>query len=663
MHFILNLQGPGASAGRSSRASSVGAHSRLRSSGMRERRDLRDVDVEEDIFNAPPKSDSKSKRSVWQLRNMAESGTEEGFPPVFKEKIHDKAYHVGDSCTLRVQVLANPTPSVSWYRNDELLTDGGRVRTFKGEEGRHNLTILSTKPHDFGVFKCVARNKYGKVTCRARMLLGDNPTRPGRPHVTKVADSEIYMIWDEPETDGNSYILAYRVDWHRQGDERWTVATYCIDECALVKGLKPETKYRFRVCAINKFGISPYSWASVEVKTKPKNAPCIDIDSETKKILLRSRQATSRPSPDPSPSASRRNSLDDLPDPADLADRKEDYDFLDRDVHLQEVDPKKYLQFTTDLWRGRFTLIRNVKPKEGTKVRRVAKVIPYSDNTKEDSLREFEMLKSLRQEHIVRMYEGFLHNGFCVLILEKLYGENVARSLSLKNKYNEYQVTGIIKQVLDALQFLHHRGIVHLNLQPDNVIMVSRRRFDIKLIDFGRARKITSYDGEKVDRLGTAEFMAPEKVSRERVGVAADIWGVGVLAFIMVSGVSPFRGENDDETYANITHVRYDAHQIYHNVTKYALKFLFKTLKRSPVARLTTEEALDNRWLMLNAPTVKQRKAAIFSTDRLRLFEEDYIQRRMEGAAPSEELLKAYGASGNEGFSSDDEDLFGSNNY
>ena len=62
-------------------------------------------------------------------------------------------------------------------------------------------------------------------------------------------------------------------------------------------------------------------------------------------------------------------------------------------------------------------------------------------------------------------------------------------------------------QILDALQFLHHRGQVHLNLQPDNVIMVSRRRWDIKLIDFGRARYVTTYEGEKIPKDGTAEFM------------------------------------------------------------------------------------------------------------------------------------------------------------
>jgi len=54
------------------------------------------------------------------------------------------------------------------------------------------------------------------------------------------------------------------------GDDRWTTATYCIDECALVKGLKPDSSYRFRVSAVNKFGQSPYSWASVEIRTKKK---------------------------------------------------------------------------------------------------------------------------------------------------------------------------------------------------------------------------------------------------------------------------------------------------------------------------------------------------------------------------------------------------------
>ena len=47
--------------------------------------------------------------------------------------------------------------------------------------------------------------------------VSDHPSRPGRPHVTKVSDREAFMIWEEPESDGNSYITAYSVDWHKPG--------------------------------------------------------------------------------------------------------------------------------------------------------------------------------------------------------------------------------------------------------------------------------------------------------------------------------------------------------------------------------------------------------------------------------------------------------------
>jgi len=216
--------------------------------------------------------------------------------------------------------------------------------------------------------------------------------------------------------------------------------------------------------------------------------------------------------------------------------------------------------------------------------------------------------------------------------------------------------TSFPPQVLDALQFLHHRGIVHLNIQPDNVIMTSRRRFDVKLIDFGQANKITNFDGERVERLGSGEFFAPEKVARENVGVAADIWGVGVLAFILLSGHSPFYGETEEDTYANIKHVRYDAHALYHNVTKFAMKFLYQTLKRSPKSRLTVEESLDHRWLMLHHAMVKVRRAASFTTDRLKLFLADYIGRRMRNATLPPRLQASYAAAPDFVTSSDDEE-------
>ena len=74
-------------------------------------------------------------------------------------------------------------------------------------------------------------------------------------------------------------------------------------------------------------------------------------------------------------------------------------------------------------------------------------------------------------------------------------------------------------------------------------------------------------------------------------------------------------------------------------------------------ARLTTEECLDHRWLLLNQQMVKGRKTAIFSTDKLKLFEEAYIKRRLSGSTPSSELLETYGKYA--ALSDEEDEIFG----
>ena len=92
-----------------------------------------------------------------------------------------------------------------------------------------------------------------------------------------------------------------------------------------------------------------------------------------------------------------------------------------------------------------------MQSKDGSKAKRVAKISVYNPDRSDESVREYEMLKSVRQEHIVRLHEAFLFNDFVILVFEKLYGENVVRSLSLKNRYNEHTVTVVIKQVISLI--------------------------------------------------------------------------------------------------------------------------------------------------------------------------------------------------------------------
>lgn len=88
------------------------------------------------------------------------------------EKLKDAAYLVGDDATFSCQVMASPAPSITWYRNEGMLSDGQRIRTSFTEDGRASITVLNTMPNDVGVYKCIVRNKLGTVTSRARLLLG-----------------------------------------------------------------------------------------------------------------------------------------------------------------------------------------------------------------------------------------------------------------------------------------------------------------------------------------------------------------------------------------------------------------------------------------------------------------------------------------------------------
>jgi len=77
----------------------------------------------------------------------------------------------------------------------------------------------------------------------------------------------------------------------------------------------------------------------------------VDIDDETKRILLRSRQATSRPSPEPSPVSSELGSVEDLTAEAAADEKAKEQGVLEREVHLQEVDPVTFLEFGSEVWR------------------------------------------------------------------------------------------------------------------------------------------------------------------------------------------------------------------------------------------------------------------------------------------------------------------------
>lgn len=147
---------------------------------------------------------------------------------------------------------------------------------------------------------------------------------------------------------------------------------------------------------------------------------------------------------------------------------------------------------------------------------------------------EFQTLASLRHPHIISVLDyGFDDEGQAFFTMELLETTNTLVSAGRGQPLAEK--LRLIKQVLEALVYLHRRSILHLDLKPSNILVVDGQ---VKVLDFGLANvKHTSNDAF----IGTPGYIAPEVYRGERPTEAADLYAVGVMAYELIVGAFPFR--------------------------------------------------------------------------------------------------------------------------
>ena len=122
-------------------------------------------------------------------------------------------------------------------------------------------------------------------------------------------------------------------------------------------------------------------------------------------------------------------------------------------------------------------------------------------------------------------------------------GELFDRVLAI-GRLSEVEAVGLMKQILQALNFLHMHQIAHRDLKPENFMFETCRKVNLKMIDFGLSVKFSDNKGMKTPMdtiVGTPYYMAPE-VLRGSYGPECDVWSVGVIMYVLLSGVYPFAG-------------------------------------------------------------------------------------------------------------------------
>ncbi|XP_071481552.1 uncharacterized protein [Diadema antillarum] len=163
----------------------------------------------------------------------------------------------------------------------------------------------------------------------------------------------------------------------------------------------------------------------------------------------------------------------------------------------------------------------------------------------------------------------------------------------------ERDVVRLLHQIIEGVHYLHKQNIAHLDLKPQNILLTSKEvgSGDIKLIDFGIARYL-SKEEEIRDIQGTPDYVAPEILNYEPITLATDMWSVGVLTYVMLTGNSPFAGDTKQETFLNISQVNLEfPEEDFGSLSAEAQDFIQSLCIKEPEKRLSAAECFEHPWV------------------------------------------------------------------
>jgi len=155
---------------------------------------------------------------------------------------------------------------------------------------------------------------------------------------------------------------------------------------------------------------------------------------------------------------------------------------------------------------------------------------------------EAQAVGRLVHPRIVQIYDFGEDENVAYIVMELVNGKTLAQHLQQELVYEMREVAEIIHQLLDGLAHAHAAGVIHRDVKPSNILINNDGR--IKISDFGIARIESSQLTQVGDVLGTPHYMAPEQFMGADIGLQADLYSVGVIAYELLAGRKPFIGNS-----------------------------------------------------------------------------------------------------------------------
>jgi len=264
-----------------------------------------------------------------------------------------------------------------------------------------------------------------------------------------------------------------------------------------------------------------------------------------------------------------------------------------------------YYEVGKELGKGAFSVVRLVKSKEDGK-NYAAKIMdkPPPDDERKCHIVDVEIniLKRVYHQNVIKLHEVFETNDKIILVLQLITGGELFDKIVELSHYTEKDASRVVRQLLKGLKALHDKDVAHRDLKPENLLLSDdTMEADVIITDFGLSA-ILENNTVAYDAVGTPSYIAPEVLAtlddNQGYGKQVDVWGTGVILYILLCGFPPFYGDDEDEIYDRIEVGDYNFPSPYWDpISEEAKALIQRMLELDRNKRITVDEALEHPWV------------------------------------------------------------------
>ena len=262
-----------------------------------------------------------------------------------------------------------------------------------------------------------------------------------------------------------------------------------------------------------------------------------------------------------------------------------------------------YYEMLDDLGEGIFGSVKLGVEKKTNQ--RVAIKIIKKNKAKESDIElvrnEIDIMKLCFHPNVIHLLDHFENGEYIFIVMEYIKGGSLTDYLK-KSEFNfsEKRAAEIIYQLAKGIKYLHKYGIIHRDLKPDNIMLTEASdKGNVKIMDFGLS-KILGKKEKSTDGFGTLTFVSPEVLIRKPYNKEVDIWSLGVILYLILSGDLPFDDPDDNEQ--NIAkaivyqEVKFPSEK-FGKRSKAVIELIQRCLTKDPKARIKIDEIIKSDWI------------------------------------------------------------------